>query len=61
MTDDTFIANLIDEAVELHTTIATLESQLSAEQKQKIAALVLAFIVGLLNVFGINVPIIPTI
>ena len=42
MTDDTFIANLIDEAVELHTTIATLESQLSAEQKQKIAALVLA-------------------
>ena len=58
MTDDTFIANLIDEAVELHTTIATLESQLSAEQKQKIAALVLAFIVGLLNVFGINVPII---
>lgn len=54
MNDNDFVSNLIAERNQL-------AAQLSTEQKQKIAALVLAFIVGLLNVFGINVPVVPTI
>lgn len=54
MNDNEFISNLAADN-------ARLAAQVSAEQKQKIAALILALIVGLLNVFGINLPLIPTI
>lgn len=58
---ETIVSDLVNEAFQLREQVAALQLQLDTAQKRQIVSIIVAAVFAILNVLGLDVPVVPTV